>query len=391
MKWLLTLFLTGLVLRLLLLRGIPGADPYFHARMALLILRQEGIPSWDPVSYGGRPYSYPPLSHILLAEFTTVFPVEYPLALLPTIYGALAFLGIYLRTKNIYLSTLYAFTPLLILRTANYFRPDGFFLFLIPILVHYPKLDPFHFLTPLFHLPSALFSSAVTSYYRRSPRPLLYSLIGASLFFLLVGVSPLHYFSPLALGSAEMGRPSFLEVIHYFGLLSLFLPFANMFSWILLMMGAFSRRFLVLTLPVVALELNRAVRERERVIPVLMAIYLPALWIIFLLSPSSPTLPPSCVPKSTVLAPWDLGHAINYYGGVSVADGYFEALPPGGEERARDSLQALHPDCSVLDVMAKYGADYLLTRDPSRVRDCMEVVCSSNGYYLLRRAPRSPA
>ncbi len=391
MKWLLTIFLAGLILRLLLLRGIPGADPYFHARMALRILKEGGVPLRDPVSYGGRPYSYPPLSHILLAEFSTVLPVEYPLTLLPTLYGALAFLGVYLRTRNVYLSALYAFAPLLILRTANYFRPDGFFLFLIPLLIHYPQLDSLHFLTPLFHLPSALFSSAVTSYYRRSPRPLFYSLCGAALFFLIMGVSPLHYFSSLALSSAEMGRPSFLEVIHYFGLLSLFLPFAGMFSWLLVMLGAFSRRFLILALPVVALELDRAVKERALVVPVLMAIYLPALWVILLLSPPSPALPPSCVPRATVLAPWDLGHAINYYGGMSVADGYFEALPPGGEERAKDSLRALHPDCSVLEVMDKYGADYLLTRDPSGVEDCMEVVCSSNGYYLLRKARRSPS
>ena len=69
---LLLVFLIGLMLRLVpvIIFGTPVSyDAPYHSRIAALIVSSHSLPVLDP-SLGGRPYSYPPLYHMLLAELS---------------------------------------------------------------------------------------------------------------------------------------------------------------------------------------------------------------------------------------------------------------------------------------------------------------------------------
>ena len=59
-----------------------GLDSYYHTRMAWAI--NGGFPIYDELSYGGRPYEYPPGIHLLLSPYPWMAPF------LVTLLGSLA-------------------------------------------------------------------------------------------------------------------------------------------------------------------------------------------------------------------------------------------------------------------------------------------------------------
>lgn len=131
----------------LFLSSFPDPDDYFHLRMASLFYSQGSVPSWDPLSYGGRPYTYYPLFHATIAAaarlFSTTPFVAY--ALVGLLAGVLAVLAVFVLAQKAcgspwlkrelgpfcywvpYFAALWvAVTPGAIARTSAFGRPDAF-------------------------------------------------------------------------------------------------------------------------------------------------------------------------------------------------------------------------------------------------------------------------
>lgn len=71
-----------------------GLDSYYHTRMAGSF--QDGMPVYDELSYGGRPYVYPPGIHLLLMPYPQAAPF------IITLIGSLLILSVFLLARQIY-------------------------------------------------------------------------------------------------------------------------------------------------------------------------------------------------------------------------------------------------------------------------------------------------
>jgi len=110
-------------------------DPFYHARIARIIYETKALPAWDYQELGGIPYYYPPVYHILIAFFKYFFPsLDYILigSLLNMFFGLAAVGMLYLILNELFnekvamlSSAIYAFTPLVVIRTALLARPIG--------------------------------------------------------------------------------------------------------------------------------------------------------------------------------------------------------------------------------------------------------------------------
>ncbi|MBI2580118.1 MAG: hypothetical protein HYW27_04420 [Candidatus Aenigmarchaeota archaeon] len=95
-----------------------GLDSYYHMRMAAGFV--DGLPVYDSLSYGGRPYEYPPGIHVLLSFMPEAAPI------IITLIGAMAVLSVFLLAREIYnekvalvASFLIAFMPVHIWKTSS--------------------------------------------------------------------------------------------------------------------------------------------------------------------------------------------------------------------------------------------------------------------------------
>jgi len=76
-----------------------GPNAYYHARMAKTI-KENGIPSIDGLSYGGREYS-PHIYHLILAGASNIIPLNILLFILPFILGISSLILFYLILKKL--------------------------------------------------------------------------------------------------------------------------------------------------------------------------------------------------------------------------------------------------------------------------------------------------
>jgi 4-amino-4-deoxy-L-arabinose transferase-like glycosyltransferase len=120
-------------------------DAFYHARIAQEIYNTHHIPVWDSQELGGIPHYYPPIYHILITLCKYVLPKADPLLLgsLLTVYlGIIATIIVYClgRTlsRNIgLLSTcLFAFTPVILLRSGLWARPTGLSIFFAALTIY---------------------------------------------------------------------------------------------------------------------------------------------------------------------------------------------------------------------------------------------------------------
>ncbi|GEM_PF-3188004 len=136
--------LLGLALRAypLFLSSFPDPDFYYHLRMSHLAFEQGGIPSYDALSYGGRPYTYYPFHHLLVATVAklTGLSVDFVLPAITLLIAALAILAAYFLARKLFdqkSALLAAFAAALhagfIAKSTAYARPDQYSLLLIPL------------------------------------------------------------------------------------------------------------------------------------------------------------------------------------------------------------------------------------------------------------------
>ncbi len=71
-----------------------GLDSYYHIRMSQSL--EDGQPAYDELSYGGRPYEYPPGIHLLLMTIPGAAPI------IITLIGSMSVLSVFLLTREIY-------------------------------------------------------------------------------------------------------------------------------------------------------------------------------------------------------------------------------------------------------------------------------------------------
>jgi hypothetical protein len=147
------IFLIALIIRLLPLTSYPyliGTDSYYHARMAEQILTGN---FYDPLSFGGRSYLYPPGMHILLASFSFM-GTEAAAQLIPTLIAAFAVVAIFFVTRERYgekagfiAALLLAFVPVNIWKTASNSLVSGIDLTILLIAVYFLLRKEYKFYT----------------------------------------------------------------------------------------------------------------------------------------------------------------------------------------------------------------------------------------------------
>jgi len=110
-------------------------DPFYHARIARIIYETGALPAWDYQELGGVPYYYPPVYHLLIAALKHILPSLDFISigsLLNLFFGLAAIIVLYLMLKDAFNENvallscaIYAFTPLVVIRTALLARPIG--------------------------------------------------------------------------------------------------------------------------------------------------------------------------------------------------------------------------------------------------------------------------
>ncbi len=71
-------------------QGIIGFPTYYHERIAQDILDSGSLVSYDSLSFGGRPYLYPPAFSLTLAGFAAIFGMYSASVLMMALFGAAA-------------------------------------------------------------------------------------------------------------------------------------------------------------------------------------------------------------------------------------------------------------------------------------------------------------
>lgn len=103
-----------------------GIDSYYHIRLSEYFTH--GFVSYDPLSFGGRPYVYPPGMHIMTAILhdATTLPISFLVQVVPTLFSLAGIAFVYLITKKLYnektgliAAFLFAMTPVAIWKTAS--------------------------------------------------------------------------------------------------------------------------------------------------------------------------------------------------------------------------------------------------------------------------------
>jgi asparagine N-glycosylation enzyme membrane subunit Stt3 len=130
----------------LFLESFPDPDDYYHLRLATMFYNQ-GWVTWDPLSYGGRPYTYYPLYHLSIAQTAHLLATtpEISYAILGVFSGVLAVLAVFALALKAFDSPwlkrelgpyawwtpyfaalLVAVTPGSVVRSSAFARPDSF-------------------------------------------------------------------------------------------------------------------------------------------------------------------------------------------------------------------------------------------------------------------------
>ncbi len=253
---LLSILIIGIFARLspLFLTGFIDPDSYYHLRLITAIDSFGKLISYDPLSFGGRPYTYYPLFHLMGFNLFSLWGIGNfaSFSILSLLATLVAILATYSLTKKIvdltiqsnlkeydffknyspYLaSLLIAISPAALSRSMVFGRPDAFVLCFAPlILLSYLNKENFNlfllfFLLTLIHLPSALVLFAtlvaiqISSYLvkaKTDSAPLLYGFFGlilSSIYYLQFNV--LNYLSPAIFSSSELSIFSWQFIFFY--------------------------------------------------------------------------------------------------------------------------------------------------------------------------------
>jgi len=417
--WLLALLLTGLLVRAvpLFLPTYIDPDHFYHERIAQAVVNQQGTPSWDALSYGGRPQTYYPFYHVLLAvpSFLLGVDLRSAYALSSLLLGLAGMLAFYSLAKNLLgektaLASLlfFAVTPLAFVRATAFSRPDGFALSLLALLalfIYKRKLLSVALLglsLALADLPGAVFGAglfAVWAFLGRGKKLARNAaLVGVS--FLVLGL--LYYLflpwasfqlSSVTLSSEEVSSLNVLSIFGFGGAAWLFVALglwelrrsfsrfpAWLWAWLLLGVLALAvaiRNLSFAALPVCLFAgagLFEAARKTKQYSKWLVALVIVALSIQATLYYA--TLDPLASPgfmdslhwarantaeNSTFLSLWDRGHVITGVAGRRVVmDGYFE-FAPQADERYSDIISFFHGgEANARRIMQKWNATHVL-------------------------------
>ncbi len=388
----------------LLLRGYPlfigsmtGPDPWFHARMAEMVVEGQAVPTYDELSMQGRFYSYAPLYHTTIATFSIASSIDVLslTPILPLIYGAMAVFLVFAFAKRFFKSDsialfaalAIAIMPLHLMRSASYARPDTLALLLVPTVIFLIYINRFKLaglLTvalALLHPLSALYLflflivwmviARISRTEFKFRNTVLLILIGTLVWLLWLyslPYSPAEYVSMVSFESAENAKPLILSIAVLFTFSWIFAAIGiakikareNIFllSWFgfSFLYAAFSMRLAIfLTIPMAILAsfgFGVVFEKTRKFAPILflilfvlssMVLYNEVQGAGWFISPPERSAISwmSSLPDETVIAcRWDRGHPITYLSGKPVVmDGYFE-FAPGLDERNK-SMSAI--------------------------------------------------
>jgi 4-amino-4-deoxy-L-arabinose transferase-like glycosyltransferase len=421
--WLLALLLAALAVRAvpLFYYGYIDPDHYYHERLSRQFVAEEGVPLWDEVSYGGRPYTYYPLYHELLALPTILFGLDaqaaYAVAsLLFALAGLFAAYALVrgVAGERVALAALLvlALSPLAFVRTTVFSRPDGLafaLLALLALAVQRGRLGALLWLgagLALADLPGALFGLGVFGAWallatrRREESRFAF---GAALFLL---ISLVYYASlpwerfqvtQVHFSSEELRGLDLLSMFAFGGVAWLFAALgvraarreswarAPAWAWAWLALGVLAiaaaiRNLAFVALPAalfaglgVAQALDKT-RPYGRWVAAMVVAGLLVQGVVYYdsLKPvATPELEAALrwarvgtLRSSVFLSLWDRGHLIT---GVAdrpvVMDGYFEFAPQVDERHAGVVAFFFGDERTAVSVMRRWRASYVLVDD----------------------------
>lgn len=386
--------------------SMTGPDPWFHARMSEMVVEQQAIPKYDPLSMQGRNYSYAPLFHTLIATFSiaTGIQVISITPLLPLIYGSMAVFLLFIFARRLFKNNAIALfaalaiavMPLHLARTASYARPDSLALLIVPTIIYLIYLKRF--------TPASLLTIGLVLLHPLSSAYLFIFLIGwmivakvrkiefqfsKTFALILVGVLvwllwlyslPYHfseYISMVSFESVENTKPLIISFFVYFSFSWIFLTIGLikfnakkhifLLSWFLfsLLYGAFSYRlFIFLSIPfalIAAYGFGWVFTKTRKYFPVLLfLLFVLAFLVVFQESQIGAHIKPgekaamnwikaSTDEQAVIGCRWDSGHPLTYLSRRAVMiDGYFEFAPRLDERNESMKNLITSSDCNKL-------------------------------------------
>lgn len=417
-RWFWLLVLVGLLVRAVpLFFEYADPDHYYHQRMAEQFVQEQQVPVWDALSYSGRPYTYYPLYHQLLALPILLLGVDartaYALTSLAfALVGlcAVYLLGARLFNPSVGLGTLafLALTPLAFARTTVFSRPDGIALSLMALLV-WLVLERRWLLIALVSLalawvslPYAVFAALVCALWALTSTQSQQAQLALTAFlFLVISLVyyaslpwPLFQFSSVPQTSEELKSLDLFSTFVFGGTLWVF-AFLGVWKlhrtgkrlpiglWVWVGLGLLSLALAIRNLSLAAVPLallagfgfHTALEKTKPYHFWLVGMVVVALLLqdglyyqTFFEDQQVGSLTPALIwarqntpPEAVFLSLWDRGHSI---AGVArrkvVMDGYFE-FAPQVEARHRDVMSVFYgSEGNARSVFKRWGVTHLL-------------------------------
>ncbi|MFH1200014.1 MAG: hypothetical protein V1708_03020 [Candidatus Micrarchaeota archaeon] len=408
--------LAGLALRLIpfSLPSFTDPDHYYHLRISESIAQAGAFPGYDALSFQGRPHTYYPLFHCIIATaaILTGLPAFYAYAAVSLLCALAAIAATYALAKRIfgapvalYASAFAALLPAVLIRGAGLARPDSLSFLLLPLLAMALLLAGnrqslaaaalLGFILPLLHPFTALFACALVAAKLAADFSLGRSRLPHAAWFFIPALASFSYYLRFPLGqlvlaktfttSSEMQAFNFEFIAVAIGAAWLFLVFAALkpasdsgrrMLWLWLA-GATalsllaSRNIIYAAAPACLLAgagLNH-ILSRGIARPLVLCLLGAGLLLgsVLYLSDAGPQYSKPAVygarwlgvnSAAAVVSYWDKGHLLTYYGARVFIDGYFE-FAPDLDARHSLSMRLFHaPYGAALNELYAQGVRY---------------------------------
>ncbi|MFH1107460.1 MAG: hypothetical protein V1787_06225 [Candidatus Micrarchaeota archaeon] len=396
----------------LALPSFTDPDHYYHLRIAETIISANAFPSYDSLSYLGRPHTYYPLFHILISipAFLTGMSAFHAYAAISMLTALAGVLSISLLARKafgkdagVYALAFAALLPAAVIRSSGVARPDALSILLLPLLAisllegRRAPLALLGFLLPLLHPLTALFACGVVaakfladlSFNRMQLRPAAWfgiPLLAGAAYYLRFPLAQLRSAGTF-LTSSEMQPYNFEFALLAFGIAWLFVAFAALrrspsvasrllWLWLagssaLMLLASRASVFAVAPASVLAAAGLQSALSKGFARPAVLSLFALGLSLaaFSFLSDLGPQYRPQTLSAAQWLGEngggraaasfWDKGHLLTYSGVPAYMDGYFEFAPDLDARQQRATLLFQSPSRAAVGSIAGSGVRYV--------------------------------